>query len=142
MLFQCNAFKLKLNKTLKCAMHNDLRMGFKDLLYELDTKTVIIIRIKWYFIVRLETVMRALYQRCLNFISPNYIYPLHIQCGGTRLCIRLSLLCEPVSLRVAIATSCDAVSSRNRQDKLYCYWIVYCKSKLSSYCLYHYHPLA
>jgi hypothetical protein len=25
-------------------------------------------------------------------------------------------LCEPISLRVAIAKSCDAVSSRNRQD--------------------------
>ena len=26
------------------------------------------------------------------------------------------MLCEPVSLRDAIATNCDAVSSRNRQD--------------------------
>ena len=38
-----------------------------------------------------------------------YIYPLHTWCGGTRLCIRSSLLCEPVSLRVAFATSYDAV---------------------------------
>ena len=32
------------------------------------------------------------------------IYPLHTYCGGARLCIRSSLLCEPVSLRVAIVT--------------------------------------
>ena len=38
-------------------------------------------------------------------------YPLHTQCVGTRLRIRSSLLCESVSLRVAIA-----VSSRNRRD--------------------------
>ena len=41
----------------------------------------------------------------------------YIQCGGTKLCIRTSLLCEPVSLQVA--TSCDAVSSRNRQDLIH-----------------------
>ena len=29
-------------------------------------------------------------------------YPLHTQCGGTKLCIRSSLLCEPVSLRVVM----------------------------------------
>ena len=33
-----------------------------------------------------------------------------------RLCIRSILLCEPISLRVTIATSCDAVCSHNRQD--------------------------
>ena len=38
-------------------------------------------------------------------------YSLHTQCVGTRLRIRSSLLCESVSLRVAIA-----VSSRNRRD--------------------------
>jgi hypothetical protein len=48
----------------------------------------------------------------------------YIQCGGTRLCIRSSLLCEPVSLRVA--TSCDAVSSRNRQEP----GIKYCTNTL------------
>ena len=32
-------------------------------------------------------------------------YPLHTQCVGTIRCIRSSLLCKPVSLRVAIATS-------------------------------------
>jgi hypothetical protein len=31
-------------------------------------------------------------------------------------CIRSSLLCEPGSIRVVVATSCDVVSSRNRQD--------------------------
>ena len=45
----------------------------------------------------------------------------HTYCGGTRLCIRSSLLCEPVSQRVAIATSCDAVSSRKtRPDTQSC----------------------
>ena len=39
-------------------------------------------------------------------------------------CIRSSLLCEPVSLRVAIATSCDAVSSRNRQDLIHTHSLV------------------
>jgi hypothetical protein len=42
---------------------------------------------------------------------------LHTECVGTRLCIRSSLLCEPVSLRVEIATSSDGVSSRNMQGK-------------------------
>ena len=55
-----------------------------------------------------------------QYIVPTHvyliIYPLHTQCDGTRLCIRSSLLCEPVSLRVVIATSCDAVSSRERRD--------------------------
>jgi hypothetical protein len=45
-------------------------------------------------------------------------YMIH-KCGGTRLCIRSSLLCEPVSLRVAKATSCDVVSSCNRQDLIH-----------------------
>ena len=35
------------------------------------------------------------------------------------ICIRSSLLCEAVSLRVAITTSCNAVSSRNRQEMIY-----------------------
>jgi hypothetical protein len=39
-------------------------------------------------------------------------YPLHIECGGTKLCSRSSLLCEPVSLRVA-------VNSHNRQDLIH-----------------------
>ena len=43
-------------------------------------------------------------------------YPLHTYCVGTRLCRMSSLLCETVSLRVAKATSYDAVSSRNRRD--------------------------
>lgn len=45
-----------------------------------------------------------------NSTSLNYEYtypPLHSQCIGT------SLLCEPVSLGVVIATSSDVVSSRN-----------------------------
>ena len=55
------------------------------------------------------------------------IYTHYIQCGGTRLCISSSLLCEPVSLRVAIATSCDADSSRNRQDLIHSKgWIKMC----------------
>ena len=33
-------------------------------------------------------------------------------------CIRSSLLCESVSLRVAKATSCDAACSHNRQDPI------------------------
>ena len=35
---------------------------------------------------------------------------------GTIFCIRSCLLCEPVLLRVAIATSCDAVCSHNKLD--------------------------
>ena len=37
-----------------------------------------------------------------SFLRLWYIYPLHTLCGGTRLCIRSSLLCEPVSLRVVM----------------------------------------
>ena len=59
-------------------MHNDLRMGFKDLLYELDTKTVIIIRIKWYFIVRLETVMREHCTKDVSTLYPPIIYTHYI----------------------------------------------------------------
>ena len=66
-------------------------------------------------------------------------YPLHTYCGGTRLCIRSSLLCEPVSLHVVIATSCDVVCSDNRQDLIqslvhylvYFYWNVISLSNIS-----------
>ena len=44
-------------------------------------------------------------------------YPLHVytKCVCTKRCIRLNMLCEPISLRVAKATSCDGVSSENRR---------------------------
>ena len=42
--------------------------------------------------------------------------PLHTKCVGTRLGISSSLLCEPWSLRVVIATISDADISRNRWD--------------------------
>ena len=35
------------------------------------------------------------------------------------LLVHTSLLCEPVSLRVVKATSCDAVSSHKRQDLIH-----------------------
>jgi len=35
----------------------------------------------------------------------------YFNCNGTRLCIRSNLFYEPVSLQIAIATSCDAANS-------------------------------
>ena len=47
-------------------------------------------------------------------IYTHYIYSVVVQD-----CIKSSLLCEPVSLQVPIATSCDAVGAHNRQDLIH-----------------------
>ena len=47
----------------------------------------------------------------LQEINTHYIHSVLVQD-----CIRSSLLCESVSLLFAIARSCDAVSSSNRQE--------------------------
>ena len=52
----------------------------------------------------------------LTYCNMSDIYPLHTQCVVIRLCIRSSLLREPVSLRVVIVTSSDVGSG---QDLIY-----------------------
>ena len=48
------------------------------------------------------TFQTGIFRNSNSILHKHGKYPLHTYCGGTRLCIRSSLLCELVSLRVAI----------------------------------------
>ena len=62
-------------------------------------------------------------RNCFHWLCQNMFdftvtdkYPLDTYYIGTILYVRSSVLSEPVSLRVAKATSCNAIRSRYRQD--------------------------
>jgi hypothetical protein len=58
-------------------------------------------------------------RRCTRRSLPNYFDMTSYHWNTRQNTVTWRWLCEPVSLRVAIATSCDAVSSRNRQDLIH-----------------------